>query len=86
MIDLFSATINGTQMIVLPKEGKIMQNLRTLWEGARGTLIWFRRMQMEFGRGAPKRDCIFYGIGIETEEKRIGYRLYEDGRVEEGLN
>lgn len=82
--DLFSVTLNGTQLIVLPKEGKIMQNLQTLWEGAKGKLIWFRRMQMEFGSGPVKRDCSCYGIGIENGE-RHGFRLYADGRVEEGL-
>lgn len=86
LIDLFSVTMNGTQVIVLPKKGKIVQNLKTLWDGARGKLIWFRRMRIEFGNGAPKRDCVCYGIGIQVGDKRIGYRLYVDGRLEEGLN
>jgi len=84
LIDLFSVTLNGTQLIVLPKEGKIMQNLATIFQGEPGTLIWFRTMQMEIGKRITPPRCIRYGIGIQNGE-RHGFHLFEDGTVEQGL-
>lgn len=86
--DLFSVTLNGTQVIVLPKEGRMMKNLETLWEGGKGKLIWSRTMRMELGTagGQPKTQCDCYNIGLEVAGKRVGYRLYADGRLEDGLN
>lgn len=83
--DLFTVTMNGTQLIVLPKEAKIMQNLKTLWHGGRGKLIWHRTMQLVMGDGAPKSQCAHYGIGVQVGDRRIGYRLYPDGRVAQGF-
>lgn len=84
--DLFSVRLNGTQLIVRPKEGKMLQNLRTLWEGGPGRLVWFRRMRMMFDGHAPEKQCKCYGLGLEVNGKRVGYRLFEDGLVANGLD
>ena len=84
LIDLFAVTMNGTQLIVLPKEGKVMQNLVTVLDEKPGTLIWSRTMQLIMGGRWPERRCSHYSIGIKNNE-RHGFKLFEDGKVERGL-
>lgn len=85
LIDLFTVTINGTQVVVLPKEGRILQNLVTVFQGAPGKLIWGRIMQLIFGDGPKRQNCVCYRIGID-DGVRKGFRLFNDGRLEEGLD
>ncbi len=83
--DLFSATLNGAQIIVLPKEGKITKNFQTLWVGERGKLIWSRRMKITFSQGSDvKTECYCYRVGLEGSE-RNGFHIFSDGRIEKGL-
>lgn len=83
--DLFSVKINGTQIIALPKQGKIVRNLITEHEVSPGKLIWFRTIQLIISPDSINRNCACYGIGIENGE-RHGLRLFSDGRVEKGLS
>jgi hypothetical protein len=82
--DSFSVVQGGNQLVVLPKEGRILNNLTTALQVAPGKLIWFRRMQIIIG-GSVSRACALYGIGIENIS-RNGFRLFTDGRIERGLN
>ncbi len=85
--DLFSVRLNGTQLACRPKQGGISCNLVKVMDISPGKLIWFRRIQIELstdGRPREKR-CVFYGLGIENASGQFGCRLYEDGRVEQGL-
>ncbi len=81
----FSVVVNRTQLIALPKQGKIVRNLAAPILCEPGKLIWFRRMQMIFDGRAPTTSCACYGIGIQIDDKRIGYRIFPDGRVKEGI-
>lgn len=86
-VDVFSVRLNGTQLVCRPSKGEITQNLLPVMTVSPGKLVWFRRVQMELStdsRGARKR-CVFYGLGIENASGKFGCRLYEDGRVEQGL-
>jgi len=85
--DLFSVRLNGTQLICRPKTGEIIYNLQPSLNVSPGNLLWFRRIQMELSTNVstPRKRCVFYGLGIENESGRFGCRLYEDGRVEQGL-
>lgn len=85
--DVFSVRLNGTQLVCRPKQGQISQNLQPVMQVSPGKLIWSRRIQMELStnsRGALKR-CLFYRLGIENASGQFGIRIYEDGRVEQGL-
>lgn len=83
--DCFSVIQNGTHVIVLPKEGRMLKNINELWQGGRGKLIWSRTMRTEFGSDGQKTECNCYNIGLEVTGKRVGYRLYHDGQLQEGL-
>jgi len=91
--DLFSVRLNGTQLVCRPKTGEILKNLQPVLSVSPGKLIWFRRMQIKMEAGSMGEStnrqmpshCVFYGLGIENASGRFGCRLYEDGRVEQGL-
>ena len=89
-IDEFHVRLPGWTLGVFPKQGEIRfdqtRTVSKLKEG-HGALIWFRRMEKEIGthdkNSAPPR-CLWYGVGIWVGDDRIGFRLFENGRYEEG--
>jgi len=86
--DMFSVRLKGTQLVCRPKTGEIRHNFQPILSVSPGKLIWFRRVQMELstnGVGTPNKRCVFYGLGIKNQSGRFGCRLYEDGRVEQGM-
>lgn len=86
--DRFRVTLNGINLECFPKGGIVARNLEPVLNVSPGKLIWFRRIQMGLstnGRMSMTKRCVFYGIGIENDSGRFGIRLYENGRVEQGL-
>ena len=91
LIDQFSILVGDWKAIVLPKLGEIALDSRLVKSIAKQEmrLLWFRRMEAEIGthdKNSAAAECLWYGFGIEWADGRCGYRLYQDGRVEEGFN
>lgn len=78
---LFFVRMNGTEITVLPQEGKILKNRETIMEGASGILVWFRRVQIILGESRKYR----YGVGLRIGDEGCGFLLHNDGRLEFGI-
>lgn len=74
---------------VKPRTGEILTDSLVSLKTKPGKLIWFRQMYFEINthdrNERSNTRCNFYGIGIENESGRVGYRLFEDGRLTLGI-
>lgn len=73
---------------VRPKRGQLFLDSRQVNQLPPSKLLWYRTMQLQIGThdhntGSP--DCVWYGVGLEHEQTRVGYRILSDGKLIEGL-
>lgn len=88
-VNHFRVLLGDSSVSVFPKAGYIaLDNTIKLAALPQAKLIWFRRMQALISthdtNATLAPECLFYGIGLESEGKRVGYRLYADGRLLQG--
>ena len=86
-VNFFKVCLGDSSVSVFPKAGYIaLDGTIKLAAFPNAKLIWFRRM--EFGLSTHdvnhfRPDCLWYGVGLQSGDSRIGYRLFADGRIEQ---
>ena len=88
VLDEFKVFCGGFEISVKPKDGTIFADSHCMaLVAAPCKLVWFRRMEMTLNTqdrnsGAP--ECLWYGLGLESEGVKVGYRIRQDGVAEWG--
>jgi hypothetical protein len=86
LIDQFTVRLGAWSLIVEPKAGQIrLDSAIAMKTDGPARLVWFRRMEKQIATRDPNAEaprCLWYGVGLERGGKRIGFRLFEDGRHE----
>ena len=89
LIDEFTVWAGGHSVTVWPKLGTIGRDGSvSLSVGKPMPLAWFRRMTMALGtadKNTAAAQCAWYGVGLETPNGVVGYRLRSDGTTSEGI-
>lgn len=90
-MDDFQLLLGSMKVEVNPPAGQIYFDTRLMWQGEAGTrhrLVWHRCMEKQLGtndRNTTAFRCAWYGVGLSFEGGNHGWKLFEDGRLEEGL-
>lgn len=91
LVDSFMVFLGDVTVDINPPSGQIHFGTQLMYQGELGKrhrLVWNRRMEKAFGTRDPNTAtfrCLWYGVGLEHDGGRHGYRLFEDGRLVEGL-
>ena len=81
LVDRFTVLLGTFCLTVCPKSGEIKADGQTVLKTEPGSLLWFRRMEQQIGSLDPNSaaaKCLFYGVGIQKADKRVGFRVYSD--------
>lgn len=87
-IDELRVFCGGFELSIHPKTGQIFadsQQVASAQSPCR--LLWFRRMQQDINtkdRNTSAATCLWYGLGLECNGQKYGYRIRHDGVAEWG--
>lgn len=86
-VDELRVLCSGFQLTVIPKQGQIFADSSLAISAPPGCgLVWFRRMQIQLAtkdRNTGLPQCAWYGLGLELNGRRVGYRISEDGSAKQ---
>jgi hypothetical protein len=85
--DEFSVMCGGFSITVKPKIGAIFTDSHLAASVQPPcSLLWFQRnsLNVHTADGAPNAETHFYGLGLESNGKRYGYRIHSDGTAHWG--
>lgn len=81
--DEFRVFCGGFELVAKPKTGQILADSQvSAMLPLPCSLVWFRRMQQDINTRDPNSataTCLWYGIGLESNGHKQGYRIREDG-------
>lgn len=86
-VGVLTVSIKGTTLTVDPVGRKILLNgipSVLIPEGSKCSLLWFRRMGIEIGhrgRNTEGPKCMWYGAGLEIDNKKHGHKVHSDGSI-----
>lgn len=91
LVDDFQLLLGTMKVEVNPPAAQIFFDTRLMWQGEVGRkhrLVWHRCMEKQLGtrdKNTGAFRCVHYGIGLAFDGGSHGYKLFEDGRLVEGL-